>query len=178
MSPTAWAARLPATRCGSPRRWPRSRTPCIRCLTRSAERNPATAHLFIINPLTGGGMDNLFSTHPATAEPHRGARGAGGRNGRGALCGAGTRGGFFSGAGAGPWGGSSVLAAAAGTRRGRAVPGVEPARRVLVVAGCRGFAGAAIAGAVIARCPDSAVAALDESLRPGARERVEDEQPR
>jgi len=32
-----------------------------------AERNPATAHLFIINPLSGRGADNLFSTHPATA---------------------------------------------------------------------------------------------------------------
>jgi heat shock protein HtpX len=32
----------------------------------SAERNPATAHLFIINPLSGRGMDNLFSTHPST----------------------------------------------------------------------------------------------------------------
>jgi len=32
----------------------------------AAERNPATAHLFIINPLSGGRMDNLFSTHPAT----------------------------------------------------------------------------------------------------------------
>jgi heat shock protein HtpX len=31
-----------------------------------AERNPATAHMFIVNPLTGQGMDNLFSTHPAT----------------------------------------------------------------------------------------------------------------
>jgi heat shock protein HtpX len=31
-----------------------------------AERNPATAHLFIINPLSGRGADNLFSTHPAT----------------------------------------------------------------------------------------------------------------
>ena len=35
-----------------------------------AERNPATAHLFIINPLSGpranGGGDSLFSTHPAT----------------------------------------------------------------------------------------------------------------
>jgi heat shock protein HtpX len=31
-----------------------------------AERNPATAHLFIINPLSGARMDNLFSTHPAT----------------------------------------------------------------------------------------------------------------
>jgi heat shock protein HtpX len=32
----------------------------------SAERNPATAHLFIINPLTHHGIDNLFSTHPST----------------------------------------------------------------------------------------------------------------
>ncbi|BCH22161.1 protease HtpX [Mesorhizobium sp. L-8-10] len=31
-----------------------------------AERNPATAPLFIINPLSGERMDNLFSTHPAT----------------------------------------------------------------------------------------------------------------
>ena len=31
-----------------------------------AEHNPATAHLFIINPLSGQRMDNLFSTHPAT----------------------------------------------------------------------------------------------------------------
>jgi heat shock protein HtpX len=29
-----------------------------------AERNPASAHLFIINPLSGARMDNLFSTHP------------------------------------------------------------------------------------------------------------------
>jgi heat shock protein HtpX len=32
-----------------------------------AEAAPATAHLFIINPLSGRGMDNLFSTHPNTA---------------------------------------------------------------------------------------------------------------
>ena len=32
----------------------------------SAERHPAAAHLFIINPLSGLGMDNLFSTHPDT----------------------------------------------------------------------------------------------------------------
>lgn len=31
-----------------------------------AERSPATAHMFIINPLSGQGMDNLFATHPAT----------------------------------------------------------------------------------------------------------------
>jgi heat shock protein HtpX len=32
----------------------------------TAERNPAMAHLFIVNPLAGYGMDNLFSTHPST----------------------------------------------------------------------------------------------------------------
>jgi len=29
-----------------------------------AEHNPASAHLFIVNPLSGARMDNLFSTHP------------------------------------------------------------------------------------------------------------------
>jgi heat shock protein HtpX len=32
----------------------------------TAEQNPATAHLFIINPLHGRRMDHLFSTHPQT----------------------------------------------------------------------------------------------------------------
>ncbi len=32
----------------------------------AAERSPAMAHLYIINPLAGRGMDNLFSTHPRT----------------------------------------------------------------------------------------------------------------
>ncbi|WP_425073541.1 zinc metalloprotease HtpX [Sagittula sp. S175] len=32
----------------------------------AAERNPATAHMFIINPLHGRATDNLFATHPAT----------------------------------------------------------------------------------------------------------------
>jgi heat shock protein HtpX len=32
----------------------------------SAERDPATAHMFIVNPLAGRGADSLFSTHPAT----------------------------------------------------------------------------------------------------------------
>ncbi|MDB2414145.1 zinc metalloprotease HtpX [Rickettsiales bacterium] len=32
----------------------------------AAERNPATAHMFIINPLHKRGLDNLFSTHPNT----------------------------------------------------------------------------------------------------------------
>ncbi|RFC62597.1 zinc metalloprotease HtpX [Fulvimarina endophytica] len=30
----------------------------------TAERNPATAHMFIVNPLTGRKMAGLFSTHP------------------------------------------------------------------------------------------------------------------
>ncbi|MGB3877409.1 zinc metalloprotease HtpX [Shinella zoogloeoides] len=32
----------------------------------AAEHNPATAHMFIINPLSGERMDSLFSTHPDT----------------------------------------------------------------------------------------------------------------
>ena len=36
-----------------------------RHISPSAERNPATAHLFIINPLSGQGADSLFSTHPS-----------------------------------------------------------------------------------------------------------------
>ena len=37
-----------------------------RVVPMSAERNPASAHLFIVNPLSGARMDNLFSTHPDT----------------------------------------------------------------------------------------------------------------
>ena len=37
-----------------------------RIINPTAEESPATAHLFIINPLSGQGMDNLFSTHPNT----------------------------------------------------------------------------------------------------------------
>jgi heat shock protein HtpX len=41
----------------------------LRKLQRGVERipmeaNPATAHMFIVNPLTGGGFMTLFSTHP------------------------------------------------------------------------------------------------------------------
>jgi heat shock protein HtpX len=35
---------------------------------RAAEANPATAHLYIANPLSAGGMRGLFSTHPPMAE--------------------------------------------------------------------------------------------------------------
>lgn len=33
----------------------------------AAEEHPATAQMMIINPLSGEGRDNLFSTHPSTA---------------------------------------------------------------------------------------------------------------
>jgi len=56
-----------------------------------AEANPATAHLFIINPLNGQRMDNLFSTHPRTANRIARLREMAARGGRGV-------------APAGPWG--------------------------------------------------------------------------
>jgi len=38
-----------------------------RVANESAERNPASAHMFIVNPLhVGGNMGNLFRTHPPT----------------------------------------------------------------------------------------------------------------
>jgi len=40
----------------------------------AAEANPATAHLFIINPLHGRSFDNLFSTHPSTENRVRALR--------------------------------------------------------------------------------------------------------
>ena len=43
-----------------------------------AERNPASAHLFIVNPLHMGGIDNLFRTHPSTAERVRRLQGMAG----------------------------------------------------------------------------------------------------
>ncbi|MFO1146383.1 MAG: zinc metalloprotease HtpX [Rhodospirillales bacterium] len=39
-----------------------------------AEANPATAHLFIVNPLNGRSFDNLFSTHPSTENRVRALR--------------------------------------------------------------------------------------------------------
>jgi heat shock protein HtpX len=61
----------------------------------AAEENPATAHLFIINPLSGARMDNLFSTHPATENRIAALREIAGRTG--APWGQ-------SGAAHGPWG--------------------------------------------------------------------------
>jgi heat shock protein HtpX len=55
-----------------------------RTMVPDAERNPATAHLFIVNPLHGASLASLFATHPATEERVRrleamaAARGLGG----------------------------------------------------------------------------------------------------
>jgi heat shock protein HtpX len=74
-----------------------------------AERRPATASLFIINPLSGQGVDNLFSTHPATenriAALHALAQ----------EMGTTPQSGFFTQKSAGPWG---SMEGSTGTRRG------------------------------------------------------------
>ena len=71
-----------------------------------AEAAPATAHLFIINPLSGEGMDNLFSTHPNTenriAELEKLAAEMGAGERRAAASGPRSR--SSSAGGRGPWG--------------------------------------------------------------------------
>ena len=57
-----------------------------RSRTTTAERNPATAHLFIVNPLTGQRMDNLFSTHPSTENRIAALQRAGARDGPERRC--------------------------------------------------------------------------------------------
>jgi heat shock protein HtpX len=66
------ADRAGAAICGQPL-WLASALQKIERLARGvvnqdAERNPASAHLFIVNPLRMGGVDNLFRTHPPTAD--------------------------------------------------------------------------------------------------------------
>lgn len=66
------ADRLGAELCGQPR-WLASALVKIsngaaQIPNAEAEANPATAHLFIVNPLHGGGIGSLFSTHPSTQE--------------------------------------------------------------------------------------------------------------
>jgi heat shock protein HtpX len=64
------ADRLGAEICGNPM-WLASALAKIagahdHYVNNTAEHNPQTAHMFIINPLSGERMDNLFSTHPDT----------------------------------------------------------------------------------------------------------------
>lgn len=86
----------------------------------AAEHNPATAHMFIINPLSGERMDNLFSTHPATENRIAALRALAERGG-------GRSGGWsdMSEPAAGPWGGAAGPAprsGAWGSAAGRAAP--------------------------------------------------------
>ena len=64
------ADRMGAEICGSPRALATALAKIARGAhqipNETAEANPASAHLFIINPLSGQRMDNLFSTHPDT----------------------------------------------------------------------------------------------------------------
>jgi heat shock protein HtpX len=64
------ADRIGAAICGDPRALARALEKIEKhargAINVRAEQNPATAHLFIINPLAGTGADNLFSTHPST----------------------------------------------------------------------------------------------------------------
>lgn len=72
-----------------------------------AEANPATAHMFIINPLSGQRMDNLFSTHPATENRIAALEAMVRTGGRQAPAGGAPRGPWQGAGGAGrkgPWG--------------------------------------------------------------------------
>ena len=64
------ADRLGAEICGEPLALASALAKIARAAGRTvnipAERNPATAHMFIVNPLNGERADGLFSTHPAT----------------------------------------------------------------------------------------------------------------
>ena len=64
------ADRMGAMICGNPRWLSTALTKIHNAAQRipneEAEAVPAAAHMFIINPLTGRGVDNLFSTHPNT----------------------------------------------------------------------------------------------------------------
>ncbi|MEA3040925.1 MAG: heat shock protein HtpX, partial [Sphingomonadales bacterium] len=71
-----------------------------------AERHPATAHMFIVNPLTGHGMDNLFSTHPATENRIAALQELAGHIGSGGSSPVRGRGGFLGAASTSPWGGA------------------------------------------------------------------------
>jgi heat shock protein HtpX len=66
------ADRLGAEICGDPR-WLASGLQKLEhykqgIVNQTAEANPASAHMFIVNPLSGIRLDSLFTTHPPTEE--------------------------------------------------------------------------------------------------------------
>lgn len=64
-----------------------------------AEGHPATAHLFIVNPLAGSGLAQMFSTHPSMADRIERLQ---------ALAGSGAIGGFASAPARSAWGGGKT----------------------------------------------------------------------
>jgi len=104
------ADRLGAEICGEPV-WLASALARIeqgvaRVVDERAEAHPATAPLFIINPLSGRGMDNLFSTHPSTQNRINALQqlaAAWGKGWRADQAGAPSAGGFTTGAAGNPW---------------------------------------------------------------------------
>lgn len=92
------ADKLGAEICGHPE-WLASALKLIEVQARgstiqAAQDNPATAHMFIINPLRSGGFSGLFRTHPKTSERVRRLQ---------AMSGGGHSANKGSGAGKGPW---------------------------------------------------------------------------
>jgi heat shock protein HtpX len=103
-----------------------------------AEANPAMAHMFIVNPLSGARMDNLFSTHPATENRIAALRDLAASMGGGGFAPAGSGAGYGVPRGsaqampggarpAGPWGGGGSRRGEAG--RGRGGGSVPPSGR-------------------------------------------------
>ncbi|RME67125.1 MAG: protease HtpX, partial [Alphaproteobacteria bacterium] len=66
------ADRIGAEICGQPlalaSALAKLQTAAVRIDNAAAERNPATAHLFIVNPLHAQRIDSLFSTHPSVED--------------------------------------------------------------------------------------------------------------
>ncbi|WAC28397.1 zinc metalloprotease HtpX [Ancylobacter sp. SL191] len=92
-----------------------------------AEHNPATAHMFIINPLSGERMDNLFSTHPATENRIAALQALAQQMGGGGFAPAAAAGASSPAAPGGPWGGAQPSTPARGPW-GRRSSGSAPRR--------------------------------------------------
>jgi heat shock protein HtpX len=75
----------------------------------AAEANPASAHMFIINPLSGARMDNLFSTHPRTENRVAALQTLAARMGHSDMT---------QGSGASPWGDASLPSSKPSAQRG------------------------------------------------------------
>lgn len=95
-----------------------------------AEHNPATAHMFIINPLSGERMDSLFSTHPATENRIAALHALAQQMGADASPGFGNgRGGPVDVPQGGPWGGAATPRGAWGRSGSAGRDGGQPGSR-------------------------------------------------